>query len=119
VVADATTCFNEAAERALRVRRPGMDKNAESTILGINALAKRAGGIAAIQGYRRHQKMRQRMQEDIRAAREIAIAVALGLPGIETAHQTINPLYNLGPPKSRSKKSGFMSNKMAWSSVGA
>jgi len=53
VASDVTTRQHEAAQRALGVRRSGVDENAVAVLRSINPLANRRCGITALERNRR------------------------------------------------------------------
>src|SRR5436190_21354295 len=85
--------LDEATQRSLRVRAPRVQEQpvAVAERIRIDALPDRAGGVAAAHRERLDEQMRQRVEEDIRAAREVALRRPPLEPMGMTAGQALEP----------------------------
>ncbi len=89
--------LHQAAQRPLRVRAAGVDEEAVAAVLGVDALAERAGRIAAVHGERLDQQVRQSVQQDVRAARKRPRVLPLQRPSGVAPLERVEAAPHRGP----------------------
>ena len=116
---DGTPREDEAAERALGIRRAGVDQHPESSFVGHakNTLPDRTRRIATLKRDRRHEEMAEGMEHVVDDARKVGTRLPRPFPIIKSFFKHAGPRDHISPLGPRPDHVGIKLEKNAFAAI--